>query len=188
MLNLSVQNLYGNQAQVDKLTKSSFYILLEIKMFELLFCIWWKILWAMWWYRNGFPFRIYISWCLYVSFLRIWLENCPSYFRPIAYRQFVNDTFFIFWSKYIFFLFLVYKTLRSVVRLFLSNFFVFWWTIYSFPVKSIYEWFSFSYSLKMYLFISYFLIYCFFFVFYPLKRDYIWFISSWTYFMTFVIQ
>ena len=37
ILNLCVQNLYGNQAHVNNLTKSSFYMLLEITMFDHIF-------------------------------------------------------------------------------------------------------------------------------------------------------
>ena len=29
-------------------------------------------------------------------FENIWLENCPSYFKPIAYRRFPEDTCLLF--------------------------------------------------------------------------------------------
>ena len=29
-------------------------------------------------------------------FENIWLENCPSHFKPIVYRRFVDDTFSYF--------------------------------------------------------------------------------------------
>ena len=32
-------------------------------------------------------------------FENIWLENCPSHFKPIVYRRFVDDTFLLFRSK-----------------------------------------------------------------------------------------
>ena len=32
-------------------------------------------------------------------FGNIWLENCPSHFKPINYRRFVDDTFLMFRSK-----------------------------------------------------------------------------------------
>ena len=32
-------------------------------------------------------------------FENTWLENCPSYFKPIVYRRFVDDTFLLFRSK-----------------------------------------------------------------------------------------
>ena len=33
-------------------------------------------------------------------FENIWLENCPSHFKPIVNRQFVGDVFLLFRSKY----------------------------------------------------------------------------------------
>ena len=32
-------------------------------------------------------------------FESIWLENRPSYFKPVVYRGFVDDTFLLFQSK-----------------------------------------------------------------------------------------
>ena len=32
-------------------------------------------------------------------FENIWLENCPSHFKPIVYRRLVDDTFVLFRSK-----------------------------------------------------------------------------------------
>ena len=32
-------------------------------------------------------------------FENIWLENCPAQFKPITYRQFVNDTFLLLRAK-----------------------------------------------------------------------------------------
>ena len=32
-------------------------------------------------------------------FENIWFENCPSYFKLIVYRWFVDYTFLLFWSK-----------------------------------------------------------------------------------------
>ena len=32
-------------------------------------------------------------------FENIWLENCPSHFKPIVYRRFVDDTFLLFRLK-----------------------------------------------------------------------------------------
>ena len=33
------------------------------------------------------------------NFENIWLENCPTHFKPIVYRRFVDDTFLLFRSK-----------------------------------------------------------------------------------------
>ena len=32
-------------------------------------------------------------------FEKIWLENCPTHFKPIVYRRFVDDTFLLFLTK-----------------------------------------------------------------------------------------
>ena len=32
-------------------------------------------------------------------FEKIWLENCPTHFKPIVYRRFVDDTFLLFQTK-----------------------------------------------------------------------------------------
>ena len=32
-------------------------------------------------------------------FKNIWLENCPSHFKPIVYRRVFDDTFLLFQSK-----------------------------------------------------------------------------------------
>ena len=32
-------------------------------------------------------------------FENIWLENCPSHFKPIVYRRFVDDTFLLLRTK-----------------------------------------------------------------------------------------
>ena len=36
---------------------------------------------------------------LMCHFENIWLENCPSHFKPIVYRRFVDDGFLLFQSK-----------------------------------------------------------------------------------------
>ena len=98
-LNLCVQNLYRNQTHVSNLTKSSFYNLLKITMFESFFI-----------FDENFyeqcdtvamdsalgPTLANVFMC---HFENIWLENCPSHFKPIVYTRFVDDTFSLFWSK-----------------------------------------------------------------------------------------
>ena len=31
---------------------------------------------------------------------KIWLQNCPSQFKPVIYRRYVDDTFLLFHSKH----------------------------------------------------------------------------------------
>ena len=102
----------------------------------------------------------------------------------------------------IFFIFLPSKTLRTVVRLFFSNFFIifFWWNIYSYPVMFIYKRFNFCYSLGIFCgffiierdrysvlkaFIIIFIdwIYCCIFAFYLVRRIYVWSATIWSFFI-----
>ena len=47
----------------------------------------------------GFPLGPTITTVFMCHFEIIWLENCPPHFEPIAYWQFVDDTFLLFLSK-----------------------------------------------------------------------------------------
>ena len=47
----------------------------------------------------GFPLGLTLADVFMCHFENIWLQNCPSYFRSIAYRWFVDDTFLLFWPK-----------------------------------------------------------------------------------------
>ena len=31
---------------------------------------------------------------------KVWLQNCPSEFKPVIYRRYVDDTFLLFRSKH----------------------------------------------------------------------------------------
>ena len=44
----------------------------------------------------GFPLGLTLADVFMCHFENIWLQNCPSYFRSIAYRWFVDDTFLLF--------------------------------------------------------------------------------------------
>ena len=47
----------------------------------------------------GFSLRPTLANVFMCHFENIWLENCPSHFKPIVYRRFVDDTFSLFRSK-----------------------------------------------------------------------------------------
>ena len=47
----------------------------------------------------GSPFEPTLANVFMCYFENICLENCPSLFKPIAYRRFVDDTFLLFQSK-----------------------------------------------------------------------------------------
>ena len=95
-LHLCVQNLYRNQAHVSNLNKSSFYKLLKITMFESFFIFDGKFYEQC----DGVAMGSTLGPTLANVFMsQIWLENCPSHFKPIVYRRFVDDTFLLFRSK-----------------------------------------------------------------------------------------
>ena len=88
-LNLCVQNFNRNQTCVGNLSKSSFYSLLNITMFESFFIL------------NG-KFSEQCDGLAIGSFLGPTLEtleNCPAHFKPIVYRQYVDDIFLLFRTK-----------------------------------------------------------------------------------------
>ena len=98
-LNLCVQNLYRNQTHVNNLTKSSFYKLLKITMFESFFIFDGKFYEQCDGVAMGSPLEPTLANVFMCHFENIWLENYPSHFKPIVYRRFVDDTFLLFLSK-----------------------------------------------------------------------------------------
>ena len=98
-LNLCVQNLYRNQTHVGNLTQSSFYSLLKITMFESFFIFDGKFYEQCDGVAMGFLLGPTLANVFMCHFENIWLENCPSHFKPIVYRRFVDDTFVLFRSK-----------------------------------------------------------------------------------------
>ena len=100
LLNLCVQNLYRNQTHVINLTKNSFYKLLKITMFESVFIIDGKFYEHCDSVAMGSPLGPTLANVFMCHFEKIWLENCPSDFKPIVYRRFVDDTFLLFRSKH----------------------------------------------------------------------------------------
>ena len=97
--NLCVQNLYRNQTHVNNLTKSSFYKLFKITMFESFFIFNGKFYEKCDGLAMGSPLGPTLADVFMCHFENIWLENCPSHFILIVYTRFVYDTFLIFWSK-----------------------------------------------------------------------------------------
>ena len=98
-LNLCVQNLYRNQTHVNNLTKNSFYKVLKITMFESFFIFDRKFYQQCDGVAMSSPLGPALANVFMCHFENIWLENCPSHFKPIVYRRFVDDTFLLFGSK-----------------------------------------------------------------------------------------
>ena len=81
------------------MTKSSFYKLLKITMFESFFIFDGKFYEQCDAVVMGSPVGPTLANVFMCHFENIWLENCPSHFKPIVYRRFVDDTFLLFRSK-----------------------------------------------------------------------------------------
>ena len=92
-------NLHRNHTHVNNLTKGSFYKLLKIIMFESFFIFDGKIYEQCDGVAIGSPLGPTLANAFMCHFENICLENCPSRFKPIVYRQFVDDTFLPFRSK-----------------------------------------------------------------------------------------
>ena len=94
-----VENLFKDRNHVDNLSKDSFRKLLTRTMSESL------ILFDQEFYKqhNGVAMGSPLGPTLANVFLcyhgKIWLQNCPSEFKSVIYRRYVDDRFLLFRSK-----------------------------------------------------------------------------------------
>ena len=99
-IDLCMENLFQNRTHVDNLSKDSFRELLTRTMSESL------ILFDQEFYKqhNGVAMVPPLGPMLANIFLcyheKIWLQNCPSEFKPVIYRKYVGDTLLLFRSKH----------------------------------------------------------------------------------------
>ena len=97
---LCVENLFQDRTHVDNLSKDSFRELLTRTMSESL------ILFDQKFYKqhDGVLMGSRLWTTLSSVFLcyheKNWLQNCPSEFKPVIYRRYVDDTFLLFRSKH----------------------------------------------------------------------------------------
>ena len=95
-IDLCVENLFQDRAHVHSLPKDSFRELLTRTMSESL------ILFDQQFYKqhDGVAMGSQLGPTLANVFLsyheKIWLQNCPSEFKPVIYRRYVDDTFLLF--------------------------------------------------------------------------------------------
>ena len=95
-----VENLFQDRAHVD-LLKDSFCELLTRTMSESL------ILFDQQFYEQhhgvamGSPIGTTLANVFLCYHEKIWLQNCPSEFKPVIYRKYVDHTFLLFRSKHI---------------------------------------------------------------------------------------
>ena len=98
-IDLCVENLFKDRTHVDNLSKDSFHELLTRTMSKSL------ILFDQEFYKQydgvamGSPLGPTLANVFLCYHEKIWLQNCPSEFKPIIYRRCVDDTFLLFRSK-----------------------------------------------------------------------------------------
>ena len=99
-IDLCVENLFQDRTHVDNLSKDSFRELLTRTMSESL------ILFDQEFYKQhdgvamGSPLGPTLANVFPCYHEKIWLQNCPSEFKPVIYRRYVDDTFLLFRSKH----------------------------------------------------------------------------------------
>ena len=99
-IDLCVENLFQDRTHVDNLSKDSFRELLTRTMSESL------ILFDQEFYKQhdgvamGFPLGPTLGNVFLCYHEKIWLQNCPSEFKHVIYRRYVDDTFLLFCSKH----------------------------------------------------------------------------------------
>ena len=94
-----VENLYRNQTYIDNLSKSSFRRILEMTMYESFFIFHQEYFKQRDGVAMGFPLGPILGNVFMCHFENIWLENCPTQFKPVLYRICVDNTFLLFRSK-----------------------------------------------------------------------------------------
>ena len=99
-IDLCVENLFQDRTRVDNLSKDSFRELLTRIKSESL------ILFDQQFYKQhdgvamGSPLGPTLSNVFLCYHEKNWLQNCPSEFKPVIYRRYVDDKFLFFCSKH----------------------------------------------------------------------------------------
>ena len=99
-IDLFVENLFQDRTHVDNLSRDSFRELLTTTKSESL------ILFDQEFYKQhdgvamGSPLAPTLANVFICYHEKIWLQNCPSEFKPVIYRRYVDYTFLIFRSKH----------------------------------------------------------------------------------------
>ena len=97
-IGLCVENLYRTQTHIDSLPQRSFRRLLEMTMYESFFNFDQKYYKQCDGVAMGSPLGPTLANLFMFHFEKIWLEHCPTQFKPVVYRRYVDDTFLLFCS------------------------------------------------------------------------------------------
>ena len=99
-IDLWIENLFEHRTHADNLSKDTFLELLLRTMSESL------ILFSKEFYKQhgrvaiGSPIGPTLTNVFVYYHEKIWLQNCPSKFKPVIYRKYVDDTFLLFCLKH----------------------------------------------------------------------------------------
>ena len=99
-IDLCVENLFQDRTHVDNLSKASFRELLITTMSESLILFDWQFYKQHDGVAMGSPLGPTLANVFLCYHEKIWLQNCPSEFKPVIYRRYVDDTFLLFRSKH----------------------------------------------------------------------------------------
>ena len=99
-IDLCVENLFKDRIHFDNLSKDSFHELLTRNMSESLMLFDQELYKQHDGVAMGSPLGPTLANVFLCYHEKIWLENCPSEFKPVIYRRYVDDTFILFRSKH----------------------------------------------------------------------------------------
>ena len=99
-IDLCVENLFEDWIHVGNLSKGSFGELLTRTMSESLILFDQKFYTQHDGVAMGSPLRPTLANVFLCYHEKNWLQNCPSEFKPVIYRRYVDDKFLLFCSKH----------------------------------------------------------------------------------------
>ena len=97
-INFCVENLFKDRTHVDNLSKNCFRD--SLNMSESLILFGHEFCKQHDGVAMGSPLGNTFSNVFLCYHENIWLQNCPSEFKPVIYRRYVDDTFLLFLSKH----------------------------------------------------------------------------------------
>ena len=98
-INNCVNDLHNKTLYNGKLNKSNLFKLLETATSESSFIFDFLLYKQIDGVAMGSPLGPTLANAFLCHYEKEWLDNCPSHFKPVVYRRYVNDTFALFSSK-----------------------------------------------------------------------------------------
>ena len=107
-----VNNLFSNNFYSGKLSRKDFYELLRLETTESSFISDNKLYKQIDGVAMGSPLGPTLATAFLCHFEKNWLNECPSQFKPVVYKRYVDDIFVLFKSKEHLKLFVSYMNLK----------------------------------------------------------------------------